>query len=269
MRRVDNCFAHNGSELLFFQLASQRCHDLQMKHCLEPQLGSGPFNNTSGSGHYTVQDYQEILKYAKQRHVDIIPEFDLPGHSHAAITAMENRYRKYRDMGKVEDGLRFYLNDLKDKSRYESGQFFLNNSVNPCVETSYEFVDELVFQVRAMHAEIQPLKVIHLGGDEVPLGAWGLSSACQRLAVKMNSQYQGWKEFFIERVARIAGKYGVNLGLWEDGLMEQTQTPIARSKLDSDVVYGYAWGNTINLGYRLANAGYKVFNKYVSPQIPH
>ena len=88
---------------------------------------------------------------------------------------MENRYRKYRDMGKIEDGLRFYLNDLKDKSRYESGQFFLNNSVNPCVETSYEFVDELVFQVRAMHAEIQPLKVIHLGGDEVPLGAWGLS----------------------------------------------------------------------------------------------
>ena len=183
--------------------------------------------------------------------MDIIPEFDLPGHSHAAITAMENRYRKYRDMDKTEDGLRFYLNDLKDKSSYESGQFFLNNAVNPCVESSYEFVDKLISQVRAMHAEIQPLKVIHLGGDEVPFGAWSLSPACQRL-------YSDRKAFFIKRVAQITRKYGVNLALWEDGLMTDTQTPITRSKLDSDVVYGYAWGNTVNLGYKLANVGYKV-----------
>ena len=244
----------------FFQIASQRCHDLQEKRCLEPQLGSGPFNNSSGSGYYSVKDYQEILKYAKERHTDIIPEFDLPGHSHAAIRAMENRYRKFRDMGKTEDGLRFSLRDLQDKSFYQSVQFFVNNSVNPCIETSYDFVDNLVFQVRAMHEKIQPLKVIHLGGDEVPLDAWSLSPACQKLSMKINSYQPDLDAFFIKRVAKIAGKYGVNLALWEDGLMSNTQTPVNRRELNNDVVYGYAWGKNGNpsFGYKLANAGYKV-----------
>ena len=256
-------FIHYIPYIIIFQIASKRCHDLQEEHCLAPQLGSGPFNNTSGSGYYTVKDYQEILKYAKQRHTDIIPEFDLPGHSHAAITAMENRFRKYQDVGKTDDGLKFYLNDLKDESRYESGQFFFNNSVNPCVETTYEFVDKLIFQVRAMHEDIQPLKVIHLGGDEVPLGAWSLSPACEKLSLKINSlSYPDWKVYFVKRVAEIAKKYGVNLALWEDGLMKHTQTPMMISELGSNEVYGYAWGNTMNLGYRLANAGYKVFILY-------
>lgn len=192
-----------------------------------------------------------------KRHVEVIPEFDLPGHSHAAITAMENRYKKYSDMNRTKDGLRFYLNDPKDESYYESGQFFVNNSVNPCIKTSFNFVDRLVFEVRAMHAKIQPLKLIHLGGDEVPAGAWSLSPACRRLAAKMH-QYPDWKAFFIKRVAQITKKYGVNLGLWEDGLMRTTQTLIMPRELDNDEVYGYAWGNTMNLGYRLANAGYKV-----------
>ncbi|XP_078383598.1 beta-hexosaminidase-like isoform X2 [Oculina patagonica] len=240
------------------KVASQRCHDLQEAHCLAPQLGSGPFNNTSGSGHYTVKDYQEILKHAKARHIQIIPEFDLPGHSHAAIKAMEARYKRHRDMDQIEDGLQFYLNDLKDESIYQSGQFFFNNSVNPCIETSYQFVDKLVHEVKALHKGIQPLKAIHLGGDEVPLGAWSLSPACQELSEKIKSDYPDWKAFFIQRIARIVGKYGVHLALWEDGLMDHSHTPVMRSKLGGDEVYGYAWGNTMNLGYRLANDGYKV-----------
>lgn len=163
-------------------------------------------------------------------------------------------------MGQNDNELRFYLNDLNDESSYQSGQFFFNNSVNPCVETSYHFVEKLVYEVQAMHKGIQPLKVIHFGGDEVPLGAWSLSPACRRLSEKIKSDYPDWKAFFIRRVARIVGKYGVNLGLWEDGLMDHTRTPIMRKKLGTDVFYGYAWGNTMNLGYRLANDGYKVLS---------
>ena len=243
---------------MLFQVASQRCHDLRETHCLEPQLGSGPFNNTSGSGHYTVEDYKDLLKYAKARHIQIIPEFDLPGHSHAAIAAMEARFKKYRTKGQFEDGLRFYLNDLKDESSYQSGQFFINNAVNPCIETTYDFVDKLVSEVRAMHKGIQPLKVIHLGGDEVPMGAWSLSSACLRLSKKIKSAYPDWKTFFTKRVAGIAKKYGVHLALWEDGLTDHSRTPITKTKLGSGLVYGHAWGSTVNLGYRLANEGYKV-----------
>ena len=43
-----------------------------------PLYGSGPFNNTSGSGFYTVDQYKEILRYAQERHVEVIPEIDMP-----------------------------------------------------------------------------------------------------------------------------------------------------------------------------------------------
>ena len=57
-------------------------------------LGSGPFTNSSGSGYYTVDDYRRILRRAAARHVEVIPEFDMPSHSHAAIRSMERRYRR-------------------------------------------------------------------------------------------------------------------------------------------------------------------------------
>ncbi|CAH3143871.1 unnamed protein product [Pocillopora meandrina] len=242
------------------EVASQRCYDLKETHCLKPQLGSGPFRNTSGSGYYSVEDYKGILKYANARHIQIIPEFDLPGHSTAAITAMEARYKKYLNEGKFKEGLRFYLNDLKDRSSYQSGQFFFNNAVNPCIAATYDFVEKLVLEVKAMHEGVQPLKVIHLGGDEVPVGAWNLSTACQRLSEKFKSRstHLDWRAFFTKRVARIAKKYGVKLMLWDDGWVDRSKTHIVKTKLESGSSYGHAWGDTVNLGYRLANEGYKV-----------
>ena len=44
-----------------------------------------------GSGYYSVSDYQKILKVASANHIEVIPEIDIPGHSHAAIRAMEAR----------------------------------------------------------------------------------------------------------------------------------------------------------------------------------
>jgi len=69
-------------------------------------LGSGPFTNSSGSGFYTVDEYQRILRRAAARHVEVIPEFDMPSHSHAAIKSMERRYRRLR---KHPDGILAFL----------------------------------------------------------------------------------------------------------------------------------------------------------------
>lgn len=70
------------------QVGSTNCLDLTERQCIVPQYGSlldlrGQF--------YTREDYREILRYAAARHVQVIPEIDLPGHSNAAIKAMESR----------------------------------------------------------------------------------------------------------------------------------------------------------------------------------
>ena len=46
----------------------------------------------SGTGFYSTEDYREILRHAKERHIQVIPEFDLPGHSHAAIKSKMARH---------------------------------------------------------------------------------------------------------------------------------------------------------------------------------
>ena len=54
-----------------------------------PLLGSGPDTCRSGSGFFSVEEYREILRYATQRHIEVIPEIDMPGHCHAAVQAMQ------------------------------------------------------------------------------------------------------------------------------------------------------------------------------------
>ncbi len=65
-----------------------------------PQLGSGPDAEGLGCGYYSTQDYKDILRRAADRHIEVIPEIDLPGHSHAAIKAMEFRRKRFLEKGK-------------------------------------------------------------------------------------------------------------------------------------------------------------------------
>ena len=109
----------------------------------------------------------------------MIPEFDMPGHSHAAIKAMEARYNKYRltNMKKADE---FRLIDPDDTSEYISVQQWTDNAINPCIESTYRFVAEVVDTLIALHKGIQPLKTFHFGGDEVPKGAWINSTQCKK-----------------------------------------------------------------------------------------
>src|SRR5688572_30414639 len=62
--------------LIFSQFGGQRGYDPSEEHHLMSMLGSGPFTNSSGSGFYSRSTYQEILRHARSRHVEVIPEFD-------------------------------------------------------------------------------------------------------------------------------------------------------------------------------------------------
>jgi hexosaminidase len=120
-------------------------------------LGSGPDFETSGTGYYTVQDYQEILQYAVDRHIEVIPEIDMPGHSHAAIKAMRARYLKYKDEGDLEKGKEFMLTDLADNKQFLSCQLYAENSMNPGLNSTYRFIEKVVVEMKKMHEVVSPL----------------------------------------------------------------------------------------------------------------
>ena len=149
---------------------------------------------SSGTGFFSVDDYKELLRYADDLFIEVTPEFDMPGHAHAVIVAMEERYRKLSGVNMTE-AEKFRLIDPDDSSFYISVQQWMDNAVNPCIESTYSFISTVMDAVAEMHKDIQPLTTYHFGGDEVPNGAWKNSSACINLKAN-NPQYDSPKGNF-------------------------------------------------------------------------
>lgn len=245
-------------ELTMF--GGKRCHDTM---CLAPQIGSGSTTDTSGSGYLSVQDYRDILLHAKSLHIEIIPEFDMPGHSHAAIKAMEYRFHKYNASNNEtlrKQASEYLLAEPDDPSQYFSIQMFRDNAVNPCLNSTYKFIEHVLSALVKLHQGISPLKLFHMGGDEVAAGAWVNSTACQNL-IATRKDIVSLKKYFTIRLSKIAAKYNVSFAAWEDGLIEEKEI-FNKEELSKNNVYSYAWDNVWEWGkfdraYRLANEGYK------------
>ncbi|OWF49609.1 Beta-hexosaminidase [Mizuhopecten yessoensis] len=246
------------------QVGARRCHDTSEKSCLLPQLGSGPHTTSSGSGYYTLKDYREILMYAKKRHVQVIPEFDVPGHSRAAVKSMEARYKKYVPLD-VESGGEFLLSEWDDKSNYSTAQSYDDGVLNVCIESTYTFLQHLIASVKELHQDVQPLDVVHIGGDEIAREAWTKSPACKTLTEERN--ITDFRFFFVHRVIELLQNQGLAAGVWEDGIIPKDVYPYnikdLRNKQPSREIFAYAWNNIWEYGrssraITLANAGYKV-----------
>ncbi|SUC46128.1 Chitobiase precursor [Providencia stuartii] len=76
-----------------------------------------------GSGYFTRDDYIEILRYAKDRNIEVIPEIDMPAHARAAVVAMEARYNKLSAAGDEQGANEYRLVDPSDTSITTSVQF--------------------------------------------------------------------------------------------------------------------------------------------------
>ena len=150
------------------EVGSQRCFDENEQQCLMPQLGSGAHSDNFGSGYFSRQDYIDILKYAKAHKIEVIPEFDMPAHARAAVMSMEARYHKYMALGDTEKAEQYRLLDPKDQSNVTTVQFYNRQSfINPCLESSKQFVSKVITEVKLMHEEAEmPLTQWHFGGDE-------------------------------------------------------------------------------------------------------
>ena len=91
-------------------VGARRGHTLDSSRFLPPAWGSGPdVDRPWGSGFYTRADYIEILRYAAARHIEVIPELEMPGHARAAVKAMEARFRERSAAGDAEGARRYLL----------------------------------------------------------------------------------------------------------------------------------------------------------------
>jgi len=124
---------------------------------IPPLLGSGP---QPVGGYYSKAVIRALVAQAGRLGITVLPEIDIPGHCFAMLQAIPE------------------LRDPAETGEYQSVQGFANNCINPASEKTFEVLgtifDELV--------ELFPAKIIHIGADEVPLGAWsGSPLALDRL----------------------------------------------------------------------------------------
>jgi hexosaminidase len=254
------------------EVGARRGHTRDESDRLIPSFGSGPEPDTfPGSGFYSRDDFIEILRFANERHIEVIPEIDVPGHARAAIKAMEARYRRLAAEGRNEEAGRFLLSDPEDESTYKSVQGWTDNVIDVCQDSSYAFFEEVVSQVAEMYQEAgAPLRVIHTGGDEVPSGVWEGSPRCRALAAATEgvSDRAGLSNYFLRRIHQILEPRGLVLAGWEEiALVGDTHDPAATKHTNPEFAAkgfrAYVWNSVWGWGgeenaYRLANAGYPV-----------
>ena len=165
----------------------------------------------------------------------MIPEFDTPGHSRAAIKSMEYRFRKTGDTT-------YRLAEPEDTSEYNSVQDYNDNALNVALPSTYAFIGKVFDGLIALYREADvPLDAIHIGGDEVPEGAWTGSPACQKLMREKGIQdVSALKEYFISRVLDIAEAKGVRIAGWQEVAQHLTPGTFERLKKRLDFINFWA-----------------------------
>jgi len=246
-----------------------RGHTLDEADFLHPSYGSGPFPDPAqgyGSGFYSRDEYIDLIRYAGARHIEIIPEVNVPGHSRAAIKAMEHRYRALMKEGREAEAEQYRLVDPDDESVYRSAQWYTDNVISVCRESAFTFLATVIDDLIEMHAAAgHPLATFHTGGDEVPNGAWSKSPLCAEY-LKAHPEIDNPKNLqkaYFTRIAEYLGSKDVRAAGWEEIAMnfreDGSWTP--NDEFASAGAIPYVWNSlwgAEDLGNRLANAGYPV-----------
>ena len=170
----------------------------------EPKKGEA----ATVGGFYTQADIKEIIQYAQERNVTIVPEIDVPGHSMSAIAAYPELSCTKDPDTKVNPGSSF-------SEWYNDGTFkmLIDNTLNPSDEKVYEFLDKVFTEM----AVLFPNPYIHVGGDECYKGFWTKDPGCQALMKKMNMTHpEELQAYFMKRVEGILKAKGKKLIGWDE-----------------------------------------------------
>ena len=255
----------------------RRGHSHTGTDMLVPSWGSGPDPSTGvsfGSGWYSRDEYIELLRYARDRHIEVIPEIDVPGHARAAIVSMKARYERLSAAGDADGAAQYRLDDPDDRSEYLSIQGWDDNVINVCQEPAYRFMEVVIDELIDMHREAGiKLTTIHMGGDEVPVGVWEGSPLCMQIIEESDDleTARDLQDYFFERIRQMLVARGLFMGGWEEIALGHP-VPGGQAQLNTTFVGDvrpYVWHNVWGSGtedhaYRLANAGYQIVMSHAS-----
>lgn len=188
-------------------------------------LGSGA---APMGGYYTKAAIREIVDLAARLGIDVVPEIDMPGHCYSVLQSLP------------------WLRDPGEQGEYFSIQGFPNNCLNPAREETYVFVEKLLDEL----LELFPSRTIHIGGDEVPAGAWaGSPQAEARLRVLGGGGTTDLQAEFLRRVQASLTARGRITGAWEEAAHG--------GGIDKANCYLNGW-HTVEVSAQLAAEGYDI-----------
>ena len=251
------------------EVGSKRAYTKDEFENLIPMYGSGPDTNSTGSGYLSRSDYVDILKYASERNISVIPQISVPSHMRSAIVSMNARYQKYMEMGNQVEAEKYLLIDPDDKSEYYSAQGFTDNIMNICRESSFTFYEKVIDEIYLMYkdAGIEMTK-FGVAADELPYGAWQKSPMCDKFMSEnsISGDYNALYELMQRRIYNKISSYGATMTGWDDILLKlteknQSETQIKDFFKDDDILL-FVWKNDWGEGrqdmiYKYANLGYK------------
>ena len=189
--------------------------------------------NPTYGGFYTQEDVKEIVAYAKERFIEVIPEIDMPGHAQATIAA-------YPEIGCVNAA-----------PYVATGGVTKNNTYNPGKEVTIEFAEKMLNELM----DLFPFKYVHIGGDECNKSQWKVDPYAQQKIKEegLKNEYE-LQSYFIKRIEKIINKRGRTMIGWDE-ILEGGLPPNATIM---------SWRGEIG-GIKAVKAGHEVImtpNKY-------
>ncbi len=155
-------------------------------------------NKPYGPYYYTQEEIKDVVAYASERHITIIPEIDMPGHFCAALTA-------YPEFSCTPNGSHVVQSD---------GGIYSDvmNVANPdAVQFTKDILEELM--------ELFPGEYLHIGGDECPTTAWQNNAQCQAAYKSLGlTDYRQLQSHFIQELAEFVQSKGRKLAIWNEGI---------------------------------------------------
>ncbi|RZL49891.1 MAG: beta-N-acetylhexosaminidase [Pedobacter sp.] len=172
--------------------------------------GTGGTDNTEHGGVYTQEEAKQVIAYAAEKFINVIPEIEMPGHASAAIAAYPE-LSAFPDRDTWVGEKAPWTGSKKGKQVQQTWGVF--DDVFVPTENTFKFLENVLDEVIALF----PSKYIHVGGDECPKEYWKQSPFCQQFIKDNNLKDEhGLQSYFIQRIEKYINGKGRSIIGWDE-----------------------------------------------------